>query len=355
MTPRERVLTAFAHKEPDRVPVDYTANVEIDHALKDHFGLEHRDGEGLLRALGVEFRGAWVGYTGPPLHEAPPDRHVDIWGARTRWVEHVAGGYWDFCDFPLAGMLTADQVDNWPWPTPDHFNYDALPDRIKACGDHAIAIGGAGVSCILNSLGFLRGMDEILCDVATEDPVGMRLVDRFHEINIEITRRVLEVAGPHGDLFCIGEDLGTQEGPIINPDTFTRVIRPRTQQFIDEAKKYDLPVMMHSCGSSSWAFDELADMGVDIIDTLQPEPANMAPAYLKQQFGHKLAFHGAISTTGVLSFGTVDEVRDEVKRTLDIMMPGGGYALAPTHAIQSNSPVENVLTMYETAHEYGVY
>jgi uroporphyrinogen decarboxylase len=136
---------------------------------------------------------------------------------------------------------------------------------------------------------------------------------------------------------------------------FTSVIRPRTQRFIDEAKKHGLPVMMHTCGSSSWAFDELAEMGVDIIDTLQPEPANMDPAYLKQQFGHKLAFHGAISTTCALSFGTVDDVRDEAKRVLDIMMPGGGYALAPSHAIQSNSPVENVLALYETAREYGVY
>lgn len=355
MTPRERVLTAFARREPDRVPVDYTANVEIDQALKTHFGLDENDGEGLRQKLGVDFRGAYVGYHGPKLHEAPPDRRVDDLGARMRWVEHSAGGYWDFCDFPLAGTITVDQANSWPMPSPDHYDYDALPARCDAYPGYPIMLGGAGVACILNTLGFLRGMDGILCDVTTEDPAGMRLVDRLHELQLEVARRALAVAGHKADLFCIGEDLGTQWGPIVNPEVFRKVIKPRTQRFIDEAKKYNLLVMMHSCGSSSWAFDELADMGVDIMDTLQPEVANMAPEYLKRKFGHKLSFHGMISTAGVLSFGTADQVRDEVRRTLDIMMPGGGYALAPTHAIQSNSPVENVVTMYETALEYGVY
>ncbi len=355
MTPRERVLTAFAHREPDRTPVDYCANLEIDEAMKDHFGLEHDDGEGLARQLGVDFRGTYVGYDGPALHEAPPDRRVGECGERTRWVELPVGGYWDFCDHPLAGTLTMDQAKTWPLPSPDDYDYGELEARCDACGDHAIVLGGAGVSCILNSIGSFRTMEGILCDVTTQDPAGMCLVDRFHEMQFEVARRVLAAVGGRGDLFCIGEDLGTQDGPIINPKVFTSVIRPRTQRFIDEAKKYGLPVMMHSCGSSSWVFDELAEMGVDIIDTLQPEPANMDPAYLKKAFGHKLSFHGAISTTCALSFGTVDDVRDEVKRVLEVMMPGGGYALAPSHAIQSNSPIENVLALYETAHEYGVY
>jgi uroporphyrinogen decarboxylase len=355
MTSRERVLTTFSHREPDRVPVNYAANVEIDVALKAHFGLEKDQWEELLRALEVDFRGAYVGYVGPQLHEVPADRRIDERGARMRWVEHVAGGYWDFCEFPLAGTLTMEQAKSWPFPSPDDYSYEKLLEECDSRGDNAIVLGGAGVGCILNNLGSIRGMDGVLCDVVTEDPAGMHLIDRFNDLQFEVASRALAIAGHRADLFCIGEDLGTQNSSIISPDTFTKILKPRHQRFIDEAKKYDLPVMMHSCGSSSWAFDDLADIGVDIMDTLQPEAAGMDPAYLKKTFGHKLAFHGVISTTGNLSFGTADDVRDEVKRVLDIMMPGGGYALAPTHAIQSNSPVENVLAMYETAREYGVY
>ena len=113
--------------------------------------------------------------------------------------------------------------------------------------------------------------------------------------------------------------------------------------------------MIHSCGSSSWAFNDFIEMGVSVADTLQPEAQDMAPAFLKKTYGGKLAFHGMISTAGELAFGTVDQVRKIVQSTLEIMMPGGGYALAPTHEIQDNSPTENVLAMYETAMQNGWY
>ena len=113
--------------------------------------------------------------------------------------------------------------------------------------------------------------------------------------------------------------------------------------------------MMHTCGSSSWAYDEYIKMGLQVVDTLQPEAKNMAPEYVKKRFGDHLAFHGCISTAGPVATGTVQETVDYCKRTLDIMMPGGGYCFAPTHALQDNSPTENVLAMYETAHTAGVY
>lgn len=355
MNARERVLTAFGHREPDRVPLDYQANHEIDVALKAHFGLGPEASIPLADRLGVDFRGCYAPYVGPALHTAPPGIHTDEWGSRTRWVEHGAGGYWDFCEWPLAGPITAADVDRWPMPSPDDYDYEAPARYCPLYPDYPIVLGSAGVGCIINRIGQVRGMADALCDVGTEDPVGMRLVDRLHEIDFEIARRALAAAGRQAHIFCIGEDLGTQQGPIVAPETFRRVLKPRAQRFIDEAKKYDLLVMFHSCGSSSWAFDELADMGVDVMDTLQPETRNMAPADLKRQFGHKLSFHGMMSTAGVLAFGTVQDVRDEVRRLLEVMMPGGGFCLAPTHLIQSNTPVENVVAMYETAREFGVY
>ena len=113
--------------------------------------------------------------------------------------------------------------------------------------------------------------------------------------------------------------------------------------------------MVHTCGSSSWVYEDFIEMGVDAVDTLQPEAVHMSPAYLKEQFGGRLSFHGCISTAGPLAYGTPADVARNVTETLEILMPGGGYHLAPTHQLQDNSPVENVIAMYQTAHERGVY
>jgi uroporphyrinogen decarboxylase len=113
--------------------------------------------------------------------------------------------------------------------------------------------------------------------------------------------------------------------------------------------------MMHSCGSSSWAFEDFIEMGISVVDTLQPEARNMSPEYLKKRFGDRLAFHGCISTAGAVTFGTEADVVENVRDTLEIMMPGGGYVLAPTHMLQDNSPTENVVAMYAAAQEYGWY
>ena len=157
------------------------------------------------------------------------------------------------------------------------------------------------------------------------------------------------------DFLWIGEDLGTQYGPMISIDLFRKHIRPVHQKFVDLARAYSIPVMIHSCGSSSWAFEDFIEMGISVVDTLQPEAKNMSPKYLKENFGGRLAFHGCISTAGPLSYGTVDDIVNDVKKTLEIMMPGGGYCLSPTHLIQDNTPTENVVAMYEIVKKYGNY
>ena len=354
MTPKQRVLTALARRLPDRVPLNYLANPEIDERLKAHFGLGGDDGEGLLEALGVDFRAVGASYVGPKLHEEPPGRRVDEWGIHRRWIEHETGGYWDYCDWPLRDA-TVEQVESWPMPSPDDYDYARVAE---ACGRHerfCVAAGGAGVADIINSTGMLRTMQQVLMDLATDDPAGLRLIDRKLEVQLEVIARTLQAGGGKIDLLWMGEDLGTQIGPMMSLEMFRRIIRPRHQRFVDLARDCGIPVMVHSCGSSSWAFDDFVEMGVSVVDTLQPEARDMSPAYLKRRFGDRLAFHGCISTAGPLAFGSPDDVVATVRKTLEVMMPGGGYALAPTHMIQSNTPTENVLAMYEAAKEFGEY
>ncbi len=354
MTSKERVRATIAHEEPDRVPVNYLYNTEIDLRLKKHYGLDDKDNEGLRQALGVDFRAVGAPYAGPKLHPDSPGRQIDMWGIHRRWVEHEAGGYWDYCDWPLRAATLAE-VEAWPLPDPKDFDYSAIAGQCEQYKDYWIVAGGAGTGDIINSNSMLRTMEQVLVDLATDETAGLRLIDRRTEIMLEVTRRTLEAGAGRIDMLWLGEDLGTQIGPMIGLGLFRKHVRPRHQRFVDLAKQWGIPVMMHCCGSSSWAFDDFVEMGIQVVDTLQPEAKDMQPAYLKKRFGSKLAFHGMISTAGPLAYGSVQDVVETVRQTLAVMMPGGGYMLAPTHQIQSNSPTENVVAMYEAARRYGKY
>jgi uroporphyrinogen decarboxylase len=354
LSSKERVLTTFSHREPDRVPVDYSYNPGIDARLKQHYGLAANDHEGLLCALGVDFRHAWAPYIGPKLHPDVPDAHVDMWGIHRRWVEHESGGYWDYCDFPLKDA-TLEEIEKWPMPSPDDFDYSQIAERCRAMKEYCMVAGGAGVGDIINSTGMIRTMQRVLEDLITDDSALACYVDRKVAIDMEVLYRTIEAAQGGIDLISMGEDLGTQIAPMISLKLYRKQLRPRHQRIIDIGKHFNIPVMVHTCGSSSWAYDDFIEMGVSVVDTLQPEAKNMSPAYLKSRFGGKLAFHGCISTAGPVAYGTVDDVIANVRETLEIMMPGGGYALAPTHQLQDNSPTENVVAMYEAARQYGVY
>ena len=353
MNSKERVRITIQCRAADRVPVDYYANPGIDLRLKKHFGLAADDYEGLWQALGVDFRPVGVPYTGPRLHPEVPGRNVDpAWGIRTRWIEHPSGGYWDFCDFPLA-EATVDQVRAWPMPSPDDYDYSKIAAECRRQRDYGCVYGC--MPDVINGTGMIRGMEQTLVDLASDDPAGLLYIERKMAIQLETSARVLAAAEGGVDLWLMGDDLGTQIGPLVSMDLFRRNIRPHYEKFMEVARRYKVPVMMHSCGSSSWAYEEFIDLGIAVVDTLQPEAANMSPEYLKKTFGGRLAFHGCISTAGPVATGTVEETVAVCRKTLEIMMPGGGYCFAPTHALQDNSPTENVVAMYESARKWGRY
>jgi hypothetical protein len=354
MTSKERVKCAFAHEIPDRVPIDYLANPGIDRRLKAHYGLAPDDDEGLRRTLGVDFFEIIPPYIGPKLHADIEGRTVDMWGIHTRWVEHESGGYWDYCDFPLRGA-DLEAVEAWPMPSPDDFDYDAVPALCAAKKDYCLLIGNPGAGDMMNTAGMIRGVEDVLVDLMTDNEACLRFMERKNAIQLAMLERALEAAHGAIDILWLGEDLGTQRGQMISLELFRKHLRPQHQKFADLAKHFGIPVMIHSCGSSSWAFEDFLEMGITIVDTLQPEAKDMAPAYLKRRFGSRMSFHGCISTAGVVARGNVDDTVNMVKETLDVMMPGGGYALSPTHLLQDNSPTENVVALYDAAKEFGRY
>ncbi len=353
MTSKERVQKFFRGEETDRVPIDMAWNPKIRQSVMDYF--EAEDDDQLRQALGVDFMGVGARYNGPALHDEVPNRNVNPqYGWRTRWVEYGDSGYWDYCDFPLE-HASVDEVAAWPFPDPDDFDYSHIEGRLDAYPDMAFYAGNAGLACIMNTTGFLRSMEQMFVDLATDDEAGLLLIDKLMQQQLGVTERTLEAGKGKIDFMWMGEDLGTQIAPLISMETFRKHIRPRQQPFFDLAKRFGVPTLLHTCGSSSWAYEDYIEMGLTGVDTLQPEATNMEPEYLKKTFGGRLVFHGCISSTGALSFGTPAEVEADCRKTLEIMMPGGGYAFSPTHCLQDNTPLENVVRMYETVHKHGWY
>ncbi len=354
MNSKQRTTLAINFQEPDRVPVNYMCNEGINTRLKMHFGLAPDDNYGLLAALGVDIYNQFPMYAGKPLFAAPPGRHVNEWGMHTRWIEHESGGYWDYCGFPLKGA-DPETIANWPMPDPDDFNYDEGTSLCARFPDKFWALGSPGIGDFMNSSGMLMGVEQVLIAMADEEEALIALWDRRLAVQLAVLERALDRCKGAIDLLWIGEDLGSQIAPLISLEMYRRLLRPRHQQLVDLARSHGLPVMVHSCGSSSWAFEDFIEMGVRVVDTLQPEAAHMAPEYLKKKFGGRLAFHGCISTAGPVASGTVEETVADCRAKLGVLMPGGGYCFAPTHALQDNSPTENVVAMYETAHAFGRY
>ena len=344
MTSRERVLCSLDWQEPDRVPVQIYLTPEMREKLQQHFGERN-----LLECLGIDFRSAGPRYLGKTKEPRDGIRY-DLWGAGYRTVKHPRGGTYDEAvELPLADLKTMDDVERYAWPNPDLYDYSVIPDQCTASRDYAVCLGGAGSPDIVNGVSRGRGMEQVLIDIATRDEVGLAIIDRRVDFSYEVLRRGLEAADGKADILCLGEDCGQQNGRMVSPRDFDEVFRPRLQRFYDLGHEFGAKVMMHSCGDTSEIQPTFIDMGLDILDAMQPEPKGMEPETIRENCKSKLAFCGLISTQKTLPFGTVADCRAEARHRLDVIAKGGGYIFSPAHCIQPDTPLENVLTIYQEA------
>jgi uroporphyrinogen decarboxylase len=355
LTSKERVKRTFAFEKADRTPINYFSNWTVHLKFAKAIGVEDGDHEKVLDIIGADFRGIGAPYRGPMLFEQVGGLDVDpVYGYYTKLIHNEAGYYHDFCNFPLQ-YADDETIADFPVPDPDDFDYSNINNWLGHNKDKAVYLGGGGLADIINCTGRVMGMEETLVRLHTEDEAALNYIDRRLAMELGIIERIMQKAKGRVDFLWMGEDLGTQIAPMISLELYRKVFRPRHQKFIDFAKSHDLPVMIHTCGSSSWVYDDFIEMGINAVDTLQPEAANMSPGYLRENFGGRLCFHGCISTTGVLTYGSAKDIENTVKETVEIFRDLNCYMLSPTHMIQDNTPAENVIAMYEAAHKYGRY
>jgi uroporphyrinogen decarboxylase len=346
MTPRERVLTAFEHREPDRVPMWCGASPEFWEKAKRQLGL---DDEGLRLRFHDDFRRVWPRYAGPEFPLSPGATCRTLFGIE----RHGIGGGQPM-SHPLANA-TLDEIHAFPWPDPNWMDVSGI--REQAARHHGrYAILGGEWSPFFHDVVDLLGMENLFVKMYEEpeqvDAVMSHTVDYYFEVN----RRIFAAAADSMDIFFIGNDFGSQIGPLIGEDLFRRFLLPHLARLVNLGHDYGLQVMLHCCGGIAQLIPALIEIGLDGLHAVQPSCRGMDLPTLKAQFGHKILFNGAIDSHHVLIQGTPDLVRARTREVLDIMKPGGGYVAGASHDyILEETPVENVVAMFDTIEEYGRY
>ncbi|MBI4556479.1 MAG: hypothetical protein HY706_02755 [Candidatus Hydrogenedentes bacterium] len=344
MTSKERVLCAIEHREPDRVPIQMYLTPEIHQQLK-----EHLDSDNIVHILGVDFRGVGPKHVAPKRPVPEGCDAVDDWGVGYKNFEYPGGKYSEAHYLALAKPTTLAEVESYPWPSPDDYDYSVIEEQCNQLAEYAICLGGAGIPDIVNGVSRGRGMEQVLTDIMTEDPVGVAIIDHRCDFYYEWCRRSLEAGNGKIDILCLGEDCGNQYGPMFDPAVFDAFFRPRLKRFYDLGHEFGVKVMMHSCGSTRKLMSRFIAMGLDVLDAVQPEPVGMDPTEVKQEFGDRLTFCGMISTQHTLPHLSEAECRAEARHRLDVIAKGGGYIFSPAHCIQPDTPLRNVLAIYEEA------
>jgi uroporphyrinogen decarboxylase len=377
------VNTALSHTAPDRLPVDFLAVPEVWRRLQDHFGFraspldDHHyfdpGWEQVLRILQVDCRVvSYDQFCAPPPSFLSPGSAVEWWEVPGRstparmWrlragdgstrdifgrrfhPAAVPGGAYE----EAVPVLDADSLSDarrMEWPDPSWWNFEPLPgviDDMNTGSRHHVRFRAGSVFEIAWQT---TGLERFLMGLAGDSPVPEYLMDAVLDRVLAVTTKALESAGSRIDMIYFYDDVATQQALLISRDMWRRFIKPRHAKLIDLAKSRGLQVMYHSDGALFPLLQELVDMGVDVINPVQADAAGMQPETLKRELGGRLAFHGGIDIVKTLPRGTAADVRAEVRSRRQILGAGGGYVMASCHHIQADTPLENILAMYEMA------
>ncbi len=382
-TPRARVHMALRHQQPDRTPVDFLAAPEIWQRLVERLGIDAPTPgeesyfdpawEAVLRHFDVDCRVvSYDQFYSPPdsvlrpgarvdwwnaLSRSTPNRmwrqalpdgtSYDLWGHVIRIIENPTGAYEEYAVWPLADAASVDDLKGYAWPDPDWWDFAPLPDLLRSMDDGGEKHIRFRIGSVFEVGWQLRGLQEMLMDLVLQPEIPKYIMERLTDVYVENTRRVLELAGDRIDMVYFYDDVATQNGLMISEAMWREFIQPCHARLIEVAQRHNVPVMYHCDGAIYPLIDALIEMGVQVLNPVQADAAGMEPERLKREFGDRLSFHGGIDIIKTLPRGTPDDVRAEVRERVRVLGRDGGYIMASSHHIQSDTPLENVFAMYE--------
>ncbi len=353
MTPRERVLTAMRRGIPDRVPMTMSLCPSQMETFQKKTGASDP-----AEYFGIEIRNA-----GPsPIPGARREETLedgtpvvfDEWGIG--WYHTPSSKHFTRMIHPLRNAETAAEIEAYPFPTLDQDErYAELPSRVRQLQEAGYCVMG-GAAPVGGTIFWpaykLRGMEELLVDFAMGSPVADVLIERVTTITVGMAR---QLARAGVDIVHTADDLGTQRGMMLSMEQFRRYIKPGLKKVVEAAKSANPQVLVsfHSDGDVMELIPEFIEVGIDILNPLQPECIDVNEA--KRRFGRDLSFWGAVGTQTTMPFGTAEEVEQCVRDRIHVLGEGGGFMIAPTHMVEPEVPWENVMAFVEAVRKYGSY
>jgi uroporphyrinogen decarboxylase len=351
MTPRDRVRTAFTRGVPDRVPRNATFTPYQRDQVRLRTGCEDPADAFDLEMRHVGFRPA---HTPPDFARylpanLPPGTTSDEWG-----LTEKPGTYFHFTEYvyPMVNLRDSAELDSWPFPdyTPA-YRYAGVPEEIAAWHQRGYYVAGS-VGHIFETAWYIRSMEQLFIDMRFNRAFAERLYD-------EIMERRLYLAVQHAragaDAISTGDDVGTQRGMLMSPEMWRHWLKPRWRKVIAAAKavKPDLIVTYHSDGDITAIIPELAEIGVDVLNPVQPECLDLQE--VKRLYKDRLAFFGGMGIQTTMPFGSVEDVRVEVRRLIRILGEDGGFMIAPTHVLEPEVPWDNIMAFFDEVRLSGAY
>jgi len=385
MTSRERVYSALNFKEPDRVPICFGGNSAT---VIEEVPPNGKAATNLYRAIGIKDKDpeyAMVGnivgapddrvierlhsdmhylYSNPPINTIQEDENTKIYpfsfGMR---IKSMGGNDMiDFTNPPMKHIETEKDIKNYPyWPDLDIDIMDGVVEKAKhlhektdyfVCADYPFSYYPN------NGYGFNSGMEKYFLDMAANPMFYHKLADKFLEVNLAYLTQFYSQVGPYIDCAIVYDDLGTQKSGLVSLEMYRNRIKPYQIEIINNIRKYIRPeakILIHSCGAIYDFIPDLIEIGVQVLNPLQPMARKMEPWRIKKEFGKDIAFLGGHDTQLLLPSGTPEENIIGVKKLLKAYGPGGGYVFASSINIQSDTPPENILASFDAALEYGKY
>lgn len=382
MNSRERVLTTLNHKEPDRIPFDlggtYVTGInakayknlreflrlpQINAAMMDMNQQIVWVDDDVVEKLRVDVKNISVHF---PTSYRPKivdggDYIYYYDEFKLGWRMPKEGGfYYDLFYHPLEGNISESDVDAFSWPDPlDPARFVGLKEANRRIieDEHRAVTMGFIHGGMMELFAFLRGFSDYFADFAANPKLAKKIMDRTLEIQLAYWGKIFDTVGDLIDVVMIHDDFAGQNQMLISPRTYRELCKPRHKQlcaFIHSRSR--AKIFFHSCGAIRPVIPDLIEIGVDILNPVQVSAKGMDSAELKHEYGKDLVFWGGgVDTQNILGSGTPQQVREEVKRRITDLMPGGGFVFAAIHNIQANVPPENILAMWETLDEFGVY
>ena len=346
MSPYQRVSAAVNRHIPDRVPFDFWAVPEMISSLKCL--LDAKDDEELLQLLGIDCRIITPIYIGPEPLKLTDGSFYSIWGSHRKLFSNEFSTYEEYASYPLAETKSVAEVETWSkWPKTNYWDWKTVVPEIRKVNKTTRYHIRYDIGGIFESAWGIYGLDRFLTELYDHPEIPCAIMDCYTDLMISNVHSLMSEAQGLIDIVYTYDDVATQNSLLLSPAMWRKFILPRHLRLNKVIKSYGLKILYHSCGAIYPLIEPLVEeMGIDVLNPLQPRAAKMDMEKIKSEFGSRIAFHGGIDLQQTMSQGTPTDVKNEVADRIRVLGNGGGYICTTAHYIQADTPLENVIALY---------